>query len=242
VATDPRPLPHLARGGDAPADAGRDGHPLLRAISGALPDPGGAGGRAAGRGAQALGRTGVLRPSAQLPRRRTADRGRSRGKGPAPPRRPARPPGRRALHGGRGPEHCLWPADADSRWERRADPLPTLRHFGQPEGIGDPQAPLGAGRGPGRARLLPKEPLPKVSIPSGGYPRDSSSHRSALIPLRWAWCAVRPGCPCPRESTRSGGTSEYPPEGIGTFGRGGRLRADSSRRGWGRGRCRRRRA
>ena len=78
VAGHARPLPHLAVGGDAAADAGERGDSLLRAFPGQLPDGEGARRGVGGRGPAAMERTGLLRARAATctkPRWRSARNG-----------------------------------------------------------------------------------------------------------------------------------------------------------------------
>ena len=65
VAGHARPLPHLALGGDAAADAGERGDSLLRALPGQLSDGGGARRGVGGRGPAAVERAGLLRARPQ---------------------------------------------------------------------------------------------------------------------------------------------------------------------------------
>src|SRR5712664_2085000 len=74
LAGDARPIPHLALRGDAAADAGRGGDPLLQAFPRALSGHPGAGPRIGRGGARALERARLLRARAEFACRRQGDR------------------------------------------------------------------------------------------------------------------------------------------------------------------------
>src|SRR5712664_1066776 len=74
LAGQPRSLSHLAFGGDAPADAGRRGHPVLRAVPAAVSHHEVTRGGGGGRGLALMERAGLLRARTQSAPRRTRDR------------------------------------------------------------------------------------------------------------------------------------------------------------------------
>src|ERR1043166_2453725 len=73
LAAHARSLRDLDFGDHAPADAGQDGDSLLAAVDGALAWYRGTGRGSTGKRAQALGRTGLLRPCSQFAKGGAAD-------------------------------------------------------------------------------------------------------------------------------------------------------------------------
>ena len=129
----PGPVPHLGRRGAPPADPGRAGGPVLRAVRSALPDDRCARPGVAGRGPAGLGR--LLRPRPPPAPGRAHDRR-------ASPRRP--PPNRGGARGPAGNRSVRRPCDRQPRLRRAG-----RRARGERRPRGRPVDPRGGRRASG---------------------------------------------------------------------------------------------
>ena len=132
LALEPRPLPHLGRRSNAPANPHRRGDALLPAFPRPFPNCRIARALTPNRSPETLVRPRLLQPRPQPARCREKNRRAPQGKIPARTRSRASSPRHRRLHRRRSPKHRLRCPASRARWQRRTRPGPHPCHPRRP--------------------------------------------------------------------------------------------------------------